>query len=149
MTIDVEGMLWVAMYNGWKVSLCSSFLTAKWECQVHALRVECMGLSVKASATWGECLNYQGGALVRIRCRAPLGSLDTLPRLPLPLNQDGGSSIEAYKSRKSHGKIRDCEQSTAYVGKIVPLDLSTRLYPGLRGSLTLFDSFWQRAPAKD
>ena len=26
-------------------------------------------------------------------------------------NQDGGSSIEAYESRKSHGKIGDCEQS--------------------------------------
>ena len=43
---------------------------------------------------------------------APLSSLDTLPRLPSPLNQDGGSSIEAYESRKSHGKIGDCEQST-------------------------------------
>ena len=27
-------------------------------------------------------------------------------------NQDGESSIEAYESRKSHGKMGDCEQST-------------------------------------
>ena len=26
-------------------------------------------------------------------------------------NQDGGSSIQAYESRKSHRKIGDCEQS--------------------------------------
>ena len=45
-------------------------------------------LFVRASATWGECLNYRGGP-----------------------NKDGGSSIEAYESRKSHGEIGDCEQS--------------------------------------
>ena len=45
----------------------------------------------------------------------PLGSLDILPRLPLPLNQNGGSLIEAYKSRKSHGKIGDCECSTGFI----------------------------------
>ena len=27
-------------------------------------------------------------------------------------NEDDGSSIEAWESRKSHGKIGDCEQST-------------------------------------
>ena len=43
--------------------------------------------------------------------RAPLGSLDTLPRLRSPLQTDGSSSTEAYESRKSHGKIGDCEQS--------------------------------------
>ena len=30
-------------------------------------------------------------------------------------NQVGVSSIEAYESRKSHGKIGDCEQSTAMI----------------------------------
>ena len=45
---------------------------------------------------------------------APLGSLDTLPRLRSPLQTDGGSLIEAYESRKSHGKIGDCEQSKFY-----------------------------------
>ena len=41
--------------------------------------------------------------------RVPLGSLDTLPRLRSPLQTDGGSLTEAYESRKSHGKIGDCE----------------------------------------
>ena len=50
----------------------------------------------------------------RLPTPAPLGSLDTLFRLPSPLNQDGGSSIEAYKSRKSHGKIGDCNSLLHY-----------------------------------
>ena len=34
------------------------------------------------------------------------------PQVALALtNKDGGSSIEAYESRKSHGHIGDCEQS--------------------------------------
>ena len=44
--------------------------------------------------------------------RAPLGSLDTLPRLRSPSQTDGGNSIKAFESRKSHGKIGDCEQSS-------------------------------------
>ena len=42
---------------------------------------------------------------------APLGILDS-PQVALALkNKDGGSSIEAYESRKSHGEMGDCEQS--------------------------------------
>ena len=46
------------------------------------------------------------GVGVSIELRSPpLGSLDT-PQIALAFtNQDGGSSIEAYRSRESHGKI--------------------------------------------
>ena len=44
----------------------------------------------------------------------PLGWADTLPRVRSFLQtQDGVSSIEAYESRKSHGKKGHCGQSTA------------------------------------
>ena len=47
---------------------------------------------VKASATWGECLNYQvspsQGTLTGVP--APLGSLHILPRLPSPLTNSQG-----------------------------------------------------------
>ena len=56
--------------------------------------------------------------------RVPKLPRGTLVRVPLPsvvetlspgclgrYKPDGGSSIEAYESRKSHGKLADCEQS--------------------------------------
>ena len=65
------------------------------------------------------------GALVRVRSvdrlptPSPLGSLDTLSS---PLNHDGRISIKAYESRKSHGKIGDCEQSEREVSPRVEID---------------------------
>ena len=47
------------------------------------------------------------------RWRLGTRSLDTLPRLLSPLQTYCESSTEVYESRKSHGKIGDCDQSTS------------------------------------
>ena len=58
------------------------------------------------SATWGECLNYRGGP-------SQVTSVRHSPQVALALTKkDGGRSVEAFESRKSHGKIGDCEQSS-------------------------------------
>ena len=52
-------------------------------------------LFVRASATWGECLNYRGGpSQVTL---SPLGSLDTLPRLRSLLQ----TKMAAVQSKRS------------------------------------------------
>ena len=63
---------------------------------------------------WGGERSWEAAGKIFFRCPsltqltptpAPLGSLDT-PQIALAFaNQDGGSSIEAYQSRESHGKI--------------------------------------------
>ena len=62
-------------------------------------------LFVGASATWGECLNYRGGP-----------SQVTLRSL-LQTKMAAVHAIEANETRKSHGKIGDCEESILKVTK--------------------------------
>ena len=98
---------------------------------------------VKASATWGECLNYRGerewgggsSRTQRTLTRVPLGSLGTLPRLHSPIQ----ATFEAYESRKFHGKIGDCEQSTA-LSLIAFVERALCAVPGLTLRLSVVRS---------
>ena len=62
---------------------------------------------------------------------APLSSLDTLPRLPSPLNQNGEILIEVYNFQKSHGKRGDCEQSNKWsnFGLLIAISYKTLTKP--------------------
>ena len=86
---------------------CSQCPICPWDFRDSNTSIELSpSLFVRASATSGECLNYRGGpSQVTLRS----GSLDSLQVALALTNKDGGSSIEAYESRKSHGKIADCE----------------------------------------